>query len=448
MTSPETRELQIEGLAAGGRGLGRAGGMVWFVPGALPGDRVLAEVRRKHASYVEGRLVRRTTASPDRRRPPCPLQPECGGCPWMALNEAAQRGWKRRLVRDALERIGQNDVEVQEVRAPSAPLGYRNKVEFTLGRGADGAPAVGLHPVDPDRKGLVDVERCAIQTDPANAVLATARKLLIQQADRWLAAADRTPEPFRLVVRSSSAGEVLVALRETITPFPDAVRFAERLAAAHPELAGVVRIRALAGQRGGARVLPLTGRSWLEERIGEVTFRLPAASFLQVNSRAAELLLQLVREGVGRPAETSVIELYGGAGAFGVNLARSGATVTVCEADLAAVRSGREAARGKTSNVTFVHADVGAFLRKCKTEGRRADVVVADPPRAGLGRRLPEQIAALNPRRVVLVSCDPATLARDTRRLTAAGLVAQRAVPVDVFPQTAHVETVLTLVRA
>jgi 23S rRNA (uracil1939-C5)-methyltransferase len=278
-------------------------------------------------------------------------------------------------------------------------------------------------------------------------VLATARKYLIQRADRWLEAADRTSEPFRLVLRSSTAGKVLVALRETTTPFPDAARLAERLTAAHPELAGVVRIRALAGQRGGARVLPVTGRSWLEERIGEVTFRLPAASFLQVNPQAAQLLLQLVREGVGPPAATSVIELYGGAGAFGVNLARAGASVTLCEADLAAVRAGREAARGSTSNIKFVHADVGAFLRRCKTEGRRADVVVADPPRAGLGRRVPEQIAALSPRRVVLVSCDPATLARDTRRLTAAGFVAERAVPVDVFPQTAHVETVLTLTR-
>ena len=241
---------------------------------------------------------------------------------------------------------------------------------------------------------------------------------------------------------------MLVALRETTTPFPDAARLAERLTTAHQYLAGVVRIRALAGLRGGARVLSVTGRSWLEERIGEVTFRLPAASFLQVNPQAAELLLRLVREGVGPPAAaTSVIELYGGAGAFGVNLARSGATVTLCEADLAAVRAGREAARGSTSNITFVHADVGAFLRRCKTEGRRADVVVADPPRAGLGRRLPEQIAAMSPRRVVLVSCDPATLARDTRRLTAAGFVAERAVPVDVFPQTAHVETVLTLTR-
>ena len=261
-------------------------------------------------------------------------------------------------------------------------------------------------------------------------MLASARKHLIQRADRWLQAADRSAEPFRLVVRSSSAGKVLVALRETNTPFPDAARLAERLAAVHPELAGVVRIRALAGQRGGARVFPLTGRSWLEERIGEVTFRLPAASFLQINTLAAELLLTLVREGVGPPADTSVIELYGGAGAFGVNLALSGATVTVCEADLAAVRSGREAARGKTSNVKFVHADVGAFLRRCRTEGRRADVVVANPPRAGLGRHVPEQIAALRPRRVVLVSCDPATLARDTRRLTAAGFVAERAVPV------------------
>ena len=256
----ETAELVIEALVAGGRGLGRAGGVVWFVPGVLPGDRILARVSRKHSNYVEGRLVTRLAASPSRRRPPCPLQADCGGCPWMALEEPAQRDWKRRLVHDALKRIGQTEVEVEEVRAPPAPLGYRNKVEFTLGRGADGRAAIGLHPLEPGRAGVVDVDRCVVQTDPANAVLATAREILLARPDRWLEASAAAPEPFRLVIRSSTAGKVLVALRETAAPFPGAARFAEHLRSAHEELAGVVRIRARAGQRGGARVLPISGR--------------------------------------------------------------------------------------------------------------------------------------------------------------------------------------------
>jgi 23S rRNA (uracil1939-C5)-methyltransferase len=295
----------------------------------------------------------------------------------------------------------------------------------------------------------VDVEQCPLQTDPANAVLETAREFLLSRPQDWVRAADEGAEPYRLAVRTSrSTGEVLVALRETSRPFPDAEALARRLTDAHAELTGVVRIRALPGRRGGARVLPVLGRTWIRERIGGVSYRLPAASFLQVNPDAGELLLELVREGTGLVDGKSVIDLYGGVGVFAFDLVRRGARATVCEADVDAVRCGRRAARSIASDrVTFCHSDVTAFLRAHLRDGHRAEIVVANPPRTGLGARLPKQIAELEPRRVVLVSCDPATLARDARRLGAAGFTAERAVPVDVFPQTAHVETVLFLGR-
>jgi len=450
--SPEDSavEIEIESLAAGGRGVGRSGGVVWFVPGTVPGDRVAASARRRQASYVEGRLVRMLRPSPDRREPPCPLQARCGGCPWMALDEAGQRHWKRTLVVDALRRIGQNEVPVDEVRAVAGVLGYRNKLELTLGRDGAGKPAIGFHPADPAASGLVDVASCPLQTDVANRVLATARDHLLERPDGWAGQAGAGREPFRLVIRASRhTGKVLVALRETSTPFPRAGTLARRLEAAHPELAGVVRIHARPGRRGGARVLPVRGKTWLVERVGGVSYRLPAASFLQVNLDAAELLIGLVRAAAGPVGGKSVIELYGGVGTFAVDLAKRGASVTVCEADVDAVRCGRLAARSAgVDRIDFLHSDVTAFLRGCLRDGRRAQVVLADPPRSGLGARLPKQIAALQPERVVLVSCDPATLARDARRLTEAGYAAERAIPVDLFPQTAHVETVLALSRA
>jgi 23S rRNA (uracil1939-C5)-methyltransferase len=367
----------------------------------------------------------------------------------MTLEEPLQRRWKATLVHDALRRIGQNRVPVEEVRAPSPPLGYRNKVELSLGRDRGGRPAIGFHLADPTVRGLVDVDLCPLQTEAANRILATARDFLLPRAGRgkgWSAGRGDSP---RLVLRSSRAtGKVLVALRETTEPFPDAEALAERLDGAHPELAGVVRIRARSGRRGGARILPLRGRTWLSERIGGVSYRLPAGTFVQVNLDAGEMLLDLVCAGAGRVQGRSAVELYGGVGVFAMALASRGARVTVCEADVEAVRCGRRAARSsQTGNVAFVHSDVTAFVRARLQEGARSDVVVANPPRSGLGARLPEQIARLEARRVVLVSCDPATLARDTRRLVAAGFSAERAVPVDVFPQTAHVETVLSLTR-
>lgn len=355
----------------------------------------------------------------------------------MTLGEDLQREWKRRLVRDALTRIAGSQVEIEDVRPSPRSLGYRNKVELTLGRDAAGRPAIGLHPLDPGAVGLVDVARCVVQSEPADAVLVSAREHLLARPASWANAS----QPYRLVLRGSRlTGKILVALRETGRAFPDAEELADHLYRAHAErLAGVVRIRALCGRRGGARVVPVRGQTWIEERIGDVRFRLPASTFLQVNGEAGELLVELVRECAGTLDGCTALDLYGGVGAFGIDLARRGAKVTVCEADLDAVRSGRQAARAVDArDVRYVHGDVGRFLRGAG----RADLVVANPPRSGLGPGVVAGIAALGPGRVVMVSCDPATLARDVRRLAATGLVLERAVPVDVFPQTAHVECV------
>ncbi len=442
-------ELLVDRLAAGGRGVARAGGLVWFLPGGLPGDRVRATAVLRRPSYVEGRIVEVLAWSADRRPPPCPLQPRCGGCPWMGLEEADQRRWKRALVEDALRRIGRSAVEVEEVRASPLALGYRNKLELTLGRGADGRPAVGFHPQDESAGGLVDVDRCQVQTDPANAVLATAREFLLSRSADWAGAAERARDPYRLVIRASTlTGQVLVAIREVAGAFPLAERLAERLRERHADLAGVVRIRALSGRRGRGRTLPLVGRPWIEERVGGTTFRLPAATFLQVNPQAAELLLESVREAAGRVSEQEVIDLYGGVGLFGIALAREGARVSVCDADPVAVDCGRHAARAAGARrVAFHRADVTEFLRGRPVTAASVDLVVANPPRRGLGRHVPPLVAGLAPQRIILVSCDPATLARDAQRLARAGFTPERAIPVDLFPQTAHVETVLSLVR-
>ena len=440
-----TETLQIEALAAGGRGVARREGQVWFVSGALPGDRVLAEVVRRHKSYVEGRLIRRLQDSPARRLSPCPLQPECGGCPWMPLGETEQRRWKRSLVRDALRRIGQTEVEVDEVRT-SPVLAYRNKVEFTLGRDPAGRPVVGLHS-GRSEGALVDIDRCAVQHDAANAVLASARTYLLDHAEEWVDSLPGRAEPYRLVIRRSwLTGEILVALRETTRPFPAARGLAEHLAQSHDNLAGVVRIEARRGRRGGTRISRVLGRTWLEERIGETTFRLPAASFFQINTYAASELLDVVVECVGRVEGRRIADLYAGVGAFGIELARRGANVTLCEADGQAVLCGRRAARaGDSKKIAFARAEVSDFLRRTRRDGCRFDVIVANPPRSGMGNEVPRLIGEHRPERIVLVSCDPATLARDTRRLMRQGYLPERVIPIDLFPQTAHVETVLVL---
>jgi len=442
-------ELDIEGLASGGRGVARHDGVVWFVTGGLPGDRVLAAPRVRRSRYVEAEQVGLLRPSPDRRAVSCPVQERCGACPWMPLEEELQRDWKRRQVQDALERIGGlSGTEVDPVLARGPGLGYRNKVELTLGLGPAGEPVLGFHGNSSDG-GIVDVACCPVQHEGANFVLQAARRLLLDPDGPWKAAF-KAKDVFRLVLRRSwLTGEILVALREAGNRFPDLELFAQQLAEVCPEVQGVVRIVARPGRRGGARVERVLGRDWIDERVGELTFRLPALSFLQVSTVMAAELVRVVAE-CASPAEGSVaLDLYGGVGSIGLHLALRGARVTVCEADRTAVACGRRAARkAGLSRATFVTGDVRDFLASAAPPWRGAETIVANPPRDGLGRGVADAILARKPDQVILVSCDPPTLARDLGRLVRGGLVLARVIPLDMFPQTSHIETVVQLKRA
>jgi 23S rRNA (uracil1939-C5)-methyltransferase len=445
---PEEGLVRIDSLAAGGRGVGRVSGRVWLVEGAVPGDLVRASAVRIRKSLVEARSLEILGPSPGRRPPPCPIQGQCGGCPWMVLDEAEQRTWKRRLVTDGLERIGKlQGVEVAETVPSDRDLGYRNKVELTFGREGE-RRLLGFHPPRDVRK-IVDVEECLLQGRTGARILASAREFFLEGEGKGEPALDVPGEPTRLIVRESrETGTVLVALRGAPGPFRSAEAFAHYLASRHPEVKGVVRILSRPGRRGGATTVTLLGEPFLEETLGGTRFRLPAGAFFQVNTGAAERLVDLVLEAAGVSALGEVLDLYGGVGVFGLALARRGARVTAVEADHSAVECGRRAAaEAGVQGVEFVLSEVAEFLRSPATGSRHPDVVVADPPRTGLGRGVAEAIARLGPERIVLVSCDAPTLGRDLRALADRAYAPRRVVPVDLFPQTAHVEAVAVAER-
>jgi 23S rRNA (uracil1939-C5)-methyltransferase len=349
----------------------------------------------------------------------------------MPVSEEAQRDAKRRFVVDALQRIGKlRDVEVEACVSSPAPLHYRNKIELTFGT-IEGRPVVGYHAAhDPAR--LVEVEACAIGDARLTEALDVVRARL---RDGALAL-----RPGRLVLRASGAGAgVLVGFRDAGEPFPDGPETARALQERLPTLRGVVRLISAPGRRGGTRVETLSGEPWIEDVLLGRTYRVPAGTFLQVNAPAAELLARHVVEGAGRPA--SVVELYGGVGAIGAAIAETGAVATIVDADPDAIACGREAT-ASDSRVRFVRADVLRFLGETDD---RPELVVADPPRTGFGPGVAEALARLGPARIALVSCDPATLARDAARLVARGYRVERVRPFDLFPQTAHVEAVAWL---
>jgi 23S rRNA (uracil1939-C5)-methyltransferase len=439
--------LRIDSLAGGGRGVSRHDGLVWLVEGAVPGDRVLVREIRRRPRLVEAEVAEVVEPSPDRRRPSCALQPSCGGCSWMVLGEAEQRRWKRQIVVEALDRIGRlGDVPVDETVASPADLTYRNKVELTIARGADGEVAVGFHSAGGPAR-VVDVERCEVLDAAAHRTLDEARRFFVRGPGRDDPVLGDPRDPVRLVLRVSHlTGEVLIALRSGRRPFRSARDFARRMAALD-EVSGVVRLLGRPGRRGGAGVVTLAGRPWIEESLGGTRFRLPAPVFFQVNTAAAEGLVERVRASVSAGASTSVVELYGGVGVYAIALARDGARVVVCEADAAAVACGRKAARGTgVGSVRFERSDVARFLGGIEREPS-PDVVVANPPRTGFGRGVADGIVGLAPERIVIVSCDPATLARDLKQLTTHNYRTTRVTPIDLFPQTPHTETLTLLTR-
>jgi 23S rRNA (uracil-5-)-methyltransferase RumA len=319
-------------------------------------------------------------------------------------------------------------------------------MEFALCWGAGRAPVLGFHATGPDRR-VLDVGTCPLQHDEANALLDSVRKFLGKHASRDAWRSDKRRQARLVIRRSDPSGEMLVALRESGGSVPEARELASFLMRRHDQLVGVVRLVAPPGRRGGTQAKVISGRDWIEERVGGARIRLPVASFLQVSSAGAQELVSLVAEMAGEVDATNVIELYGGAGLFSMELVRRGAaSATVCEADPGAILGGRDAVEESgLSGIEFVHDDVRDFVVDRPAVGA-AGLVVANPPRTGLGRGVAGALRSWGAARIILVSCDPPTLARDLKVLVEGGAYrVERIVPVDLFPQTAHVETVVLL---
>jgi 23S rRNA (uracil1939-C5)-methyltransferase len=444
---PEETLISIDGLVSGGRGVGRDEGRVWFVQGAIPGDRVWARAEHVRPRFIEGVAVRLEQASEQRRPAPCPHQSRCGGCDWMPLPEEVQREWKQRLVVDALERIaGVSKVPIEPVLHPSQPLGYRNRVEFSAGVGPGGEAVIGLWGRTDGRRSLIDLPDCLLQGERANATLQAIRRFVAERPKMRRELIDRGP--FRILIREGSTGERLIGLWGAQHPFPFAAELARELAEGKDPADSIVSLRAKPGRRGGVRAEELHGKSTITERLGEFEFRLPAASFMQVNPAGGAALIDLVRRMAGNVRHRRVVDLFGGVGAFGLHLARAGARwVVVCDADRDAIEAGRRSARDAGLKQTrFVHETVQSYLRS--QQGKPADLVVANPPRSGFGKGVARGILKLDPGRVIVVSCDPPTLARDLKPFLKSGYRRERVVPSDRFPQTDHVETVVLLIKA
>jgi len=433
--------LNPDRWASGGRALGRLEGRVVMLAGAVPGDEVVARIRADRGRYVEAETIEVVRPSAGRRSPSCPIQSRCGGCPLMPVPEDAQREAKLAFVVDALARIGRvADPPVAPLTGPEPWLGYRHKIELALTRDDPDRVVLGYHRAESGSE-IVDVAACAIADPRLNDLLDLVRSHFVDGPGRDDPAL-RGGVAWRVILRASITGaDRLIALRGPSGAFPALEEFARMASAAG--VTGVARIHAGTGRRGGATTETLAGEAWIHETILGTEFRVPAGVFLQVHPRAAETLGRHLLGAAGRPG--SVLELYGGVGGFGLAFAQDGARVQIVEADPEAIACGLDAAaRAGLGETRFIRGDVLAVLGEL-TAGRAPDLLVADPPRTGLGRGVAERLGLLRPRRIAMVTCDPATMARDVLSLRRLGYVLDRVVPFDLFPQTAHVEAIAWL---
>lgn len=435
--------VEFHGMAAGGEAVGRDdGGRVVFAPYAAPGDCGAVTLDETRRSYSRGRLLSLETASPLRTAPPCPYylpagpaDPEaaCGGCQLQHLNYEAQLAAKRDIVRDALRRIGGlTEPNVLPCLPSPQPFAYRNKADFVVAAG-EGGPRIGFFARA--SHDLIDIARCPIQQEQNNALLQTTRAALVAGMVTPFDPATGRGVLRRLVARTAGDGTALLTAVTTGASWPRAKEFAAELMAAVPTLRGVLQRR----PKGQARLL--AGVDWLEEPVLGLRLRVSGEGFFQVNSALTPALVEKVLALAACEPGMAAVDLFAGVGLFGLALARAGVRVTGIEANAPAVRDAQLNARQNGLTADFRCADAAAALRALPADP--LDLVVLDPPRAGAPGVVPELLRR-RPRRIVYVSCDPATLARDVRGLCKSYRLEQ-AVPVDLFPQTAHVETVAQL---
>jgi 23S rRNA (uracil1939-C5)-methyltransferase len=443
-------DLAIDDLAFGGEAVGRVNGYVVFVRNAVPGDRLRVRVTETRARYARGQVEAVVEPSPHRVEPPCPYFGRCGGCRLQHIAYPSQLAFKEKQVHDCLTRLGAaGSFELRPILPAPEAYAYRNKMEFTVAPGGAG-PVIGLH--EADRYDVVlDIERCLLQSETMNALLDEVRaQVRARGLSVWEQASERGLLRYVTLREGRHTADAMVNL---VAGAPDVEQLglvAEGLKARVPSTTSVVlNVNAKkAAVAIGTEEHVLLGRDHITESLAGLTFQVSASSFFQTNTVQAERLFALVAEACALGGGETVVDLYSGTGAISLLLARRCRHVYGIEVSAAAVADAvRNAQANGIANATFLAGEVRHVLPTLLSEKVRADVAVADPPRAGFHPKALTALVMLAPARIVYVSCNPATLARDVGDLLRHGYRLQWVQPVDMFPQTPHIEAVARLDR-
>ena len=432
----------VEGYSSEGLGIVRLDGAVVFVPQAIRGEEIDLRITKVMKTAAAGEIVKIHNLSPERTKPECPYFGKCGGCDFQHMSYTEELWAKRQRVQDALTRLGGTDLQVEEILGAKDPTHYRNKSQYPVG--ADGA--IGFFRARSHQ--VVPIDRCLIQSEVSDR---TAKAVGNWMKRYRVSAYDETTGKGlvrHIYVRVNRKGESLCCVIANGKQLPREPELAAYVRAAAPGTVGVVLNTNT--KKGnvilGEKYRTLWGQDFLMDTLCGLQFKLSVPSFYQVNRDQAEVLYGKALEFAALTGEETVLDLYCGTGTITLCLAKQAKKAIGAEIVPPAIEDAKEnAARNNIENAEFFCGDAADIAAKLEREGLRPDVITVDPPRKGLAPEVIASVAGMGPKRVVYVSCDPATLGRDVKIFDGFGYKAVRAAAVDMFPGTRHVETVCLL---
>ena len=440
--------LEITGMTSEGSGVGRHDGMVVFVPGSAVGDRLTVRIIKCSKTYCVGKIESIDVPSPDRIPVDCPVFAQCGGCVYRHISYESELRIKQQRVADAIGHIGGfPDLPVRPILGAAEPDHYRNKAQLPIGTDRDGSPILGFYANRTHR--IVDCDDCALQPTAFRSAIRAFRQWLAETGDTIYDETTGKGRLRHLYLREGSAtGERMVCLVVNGNGVHKEDRLVQMLREQVEGLTSVV-INSNREQTNvilGSKFRTVWGSDTITDVLCGLRFAIAPAAFYQVNRTQAERLYRLAGDYAALTGTETVLDLYCGAGTIGLTMADRAKQLFGVEIVPQAIENARaNAAANNITNATFLCGDAADAAATLQQQGIAPDVVILDPPRKGCDASLIETVAKMAPKRVVYVSCDPATLARDLKRFAEAGYQPQEATPVDLFPRTAHVETVVWL---
>lgn len=455
--------LEITGITAEGMAVGRHEGLVVFVKGAVPGDKADVLILRKKKNFLEAEVSRIVVSSKDRVAPVCEHFGVCGGCKWQHLAYTAQLNYKFQQVTDAMSRIGHVNVATYlPIVGNSSPYLYRNKLEFTasdkrwltveeIGERDTIQPqnALGFHIPGMFDK-VLDIQKCHLQAEPSNAIRLAVKDYMVEKGLTFFNIRQQHGFLRTVMIRTTSTGEIMVLVAVFEYDEQALNGLLNHLKTNFPQITALLYTHN--GKKNdtleGLDIKVFHGQSYITEKMEGLSFRISAKSFYQTNSLQAYELYKITRDFCGLTGQETVYDLYTGTGTIANFIARQAKKVIGVEyVEDAVVDARRNSELNQINNTSFFAGDMKDVLNDAFLQANgQPDIIITDPPRAGMHEDVVKVMIKANPAKIVYVSCNPATQARDLALLSEHYRVTKMQ-PVDMFPQTTHVENVALLVR-